>query len=119
VTPETLEGYYRPTRMRGHLRALAQQLSDRHDDELLGLERIQQHVLVLWGEHDGWLPPAHGRALVRQLPHAEWLAIPAAGHLPLEEQPDVCNQALLAFLDARAPAPAAEQPAGAEPSRLG
>ena len=104
ITPETLEGYFRPMHMRGHLRALAQQLSDRHGDELLAPERIEQPVLVLWGEQDRWLPVAHGEELVRQLPHAEWRVVPCAGHLPLEEQAGFCNRALLAFLEA-SPAP--------------
>ena len=98
VTPELLDGYFRPMRMKGHLRALTQQLIDRRNDELLDPERILQPTLILWGEHDRWLPPERGDELARRIPNSRLVAVPSAGHMPLEEQPDFCNRVLLDFL---------------------
>ncbi len=104
VTPEVLEGYFRPSRMKGHLRALASLSADRRRDPPLDLERIRQPALVLWGEHDRWLPPARGEELARRIPNARFELVRGAAHMPLEEQPESCNAVLLAFLGAADPA---------------
>ncbi len=98
LTPEMLEGYFRPTRMKGHLRAQSRLLVDRRRDEPLTPERVSQPALVLWGEHDHWIPLARGEELAAAIPNARLVVVPSAGHLPLEEQPDFCNRALLEFL---------------------
>ncbi len=70
---------------------------------------------MLWGEDDRWLPPASGEELARSIPNARFDPVPGAGHLPLEEQPDYCNRALLAFLRSPGPdvAPTEPEPAAA------
>ena len=98
VTPEVVEGSFRPRRVKGTLRALGAWLVDRGRDEPLAPERIAQPTLVLWGEHDRWLPPAEGEELARAIPNARLVLVPSSGHLPLEEQPNFCNRALLDFL---------------------
>jgi len=103
LTPDVLEGYFRSSRMKGHMRALGALLAHRSRDEPLAPERIQQPALILWGEHDRWLPLARGEELARRIPNARLLPIRTAGHLPLEEQPESCNRAILAFL--RSPEP--------------
>ncbi len=98
VTPETLEGHLRLLRMRGHLRASAKQLSDRRRDEAFDAGRLRQPTLILWGEHDRWIPLSTGEELARLTPNARLVAIRSAGHLPLEEQPALCNRELFEFL---------------------
>ena len=98
VTPEVVEGSFRPRRVKGTLRALGAWLVDRGRDEPLAPERIAQPTLVLWGEHDRLLPLAEGEELARAIPNARLLLVPSSGHLPLEEQPTFCNRALLDFL---------------------
>jgi pimeloyl-ACP methyl ester carboxylesterase len=98
VTPETLEGHLRLLRMKGHLRAQAKQLSDRRRDEAFDAGQVRQPTLILWGEHDRWIPLSTGEELARLIPNARLVAIRSAGHLPLEEQPALCNRELLQFL---------------------
>jgi pimeloyl-ACP methyl ester carboxylesterase len=114
LTPEVLDGYFRTSRMKGHLRALGLLFAHGRRDGPLAFERIRQPTLILWGEHDRWLPPDRGEELERRIPDARLLLIRSAGHLPLEEQPDSCNQALLEFL--RSSEPAAE-PVPSEPAQ--
>jgi pimeloyl-ACP methyl ester carboxylesterase len=52
------------------------------------LRRIDVPVLVLWGESDGLVTPAYGRAFAAAIPDAEFHLIPAAGHAPQLEQPE-------------------------------
>ncbi len=109
LTPEMLAGHYRPLHMRGHLRSLSKQLIDRGGDDLWLPDRIRQPTLIIWGEHDRWIPLAAGEELAEQIPDARLVVIPSAGHMPLEEQPEFCNRELLKFLPAVAEATAAEK----------
>ena len=97
-TPETLDAHFYPTRMKGHLRALGALLAQRGRDEPLTPAQLHQPTLILWGEHDRWLPLSRGEELAGLIPNARLLPVPSAGHLPLEEQPEFCNRALVAFL---------------------
>lgn len=98
LTPEVLEGYFRPTRVRGHLAGLGRMLVDRRADPPLDPSAVTQPTLILWGEHDRWLPPSHGERLHEQIPESRLVLIPRAGHLPLEERPEESNRAILEFL---------------------
>ncbi len=49
---------------------------------------------VIWGEQDRWIRLGTGRWFADRL-DAPLVAIPNAGHLPMEEQPELFNQALL------------------------
>jgi len=115
VTPEAIEGRLRGLRVKGHLRAQAKLLSDRRKDVAFDPAQIRQSTLILWGEHDRWVKPSTGDELARAIPKARLVTIRGAGHLPLEEQADLCNRELLAFLDVRVPA---SPPPLAEPATL-
>jgi len=104
VTDEVVEGYFRPARMKGHLRALGRTMASWWQDELVEPERIAQPTLLLWGEHDRLLPPRVGEELARRIPNAKLMVVPSAGHQVPEEQPALANRLLLDFL--RAPEPA-------------
>jgi len=116
VTPEAIDGRLRTLQMKGHLRAQAKQLSDRRKDVAFDPGRIRQPTLVLWGEHDRWVKLSAGEELARTIPNARLVMVRSAGHLPLEEQAELCNKELLGFLDA--PAPAAAPPPIAQPATL-
>lgn len=50
------------------------------------LPRVLSPTLLVWGEDDAVLPPAHGAAYAALLPHATLRILPACGHLvPLEQ----------------------------------
>jgi pimeloyl-ACP methyl ester carboxylesterase len=108
VTPEVIDGYFRPLRMNGTMRAFASLGAQRRRDAPLDPERIRQRTLVLWGEHDRLIPLARGEELARRIPNAQLEVIPGAAHLPLEEQPELSNKALEEFL--RPPGPALRAP---------
>ncbi|HZK88684.1 MAG TPA: alpha/beta hydrolase [Stellaceae bacterium] len=62
------------------------------------LGRISVPSLVLWGDHDGIVTPAYGRAYAQLIPGAEFALIADAGHHPAEEQPERFVQAVMGFL---------------------
>lgn len=66
-------------------------------ESLAGLAKLPR--LLVWGERD---PVFHGEILAewrRRWPDAEYLTLPRAGHLAMEDEPAAVNQALLRFFE--------------------
>ena len=63
------------------------------------LSQVRQRTLVIWGEEDRVFPLTVGRELAATLPHAEFVAVPKTGHIPMWEQPEAVNRTILEFLD--------------------
>jgi pimeloyl-ACP methyl ester carboxylesterase len=63
------------------------------------LGRIGLPTLVLWGESDGVVTPAYGRAYASLIPGARFGLIDGAGHHPELERPEVLAERVLEFLD--------------------
>jgi pimeloyl-ACP methyl ester carboxylesterase len=75
-----------------------------HNPKLPGrLARIKAPTLVLWGASDRVIPCAHGERYQELIPGAELAVIPECGHAVLREQPERGAQAILDFLQRRAP----------------
>ncbi len=65
------------------------------DPTLLGrLSRITIPTLVLWGDRDQIVESAYGRAYAAAIPTARFEALPATGHMPQMETPDLVLQAI-------------------------
>jgi len=75
------------------------------------LDGLTTPTLFLWGDKDPLGTPDDGRRLVEQMPHARLEVVKDASHLVWLDQPDVCADAVTAFLaeaePEREPAPAA------------
>ncbi len=69
-----------------------------HADTRDVLPQIAVPTLVLCGAHDPVTPPAVGTRLIRDIPGAQLVIIPGAGHLGAIEQPERYNAAVRAFL---------------------
>lgn len=98
VTPELMEGYLAPTRIRGHLRALGSLMVDRRLDAPLDVTAMTQPTLIIWGTADRWMPFVHGERLRSLIRGASLVLVEKAGHLVLEEQPEECSRAIIGFL---------------------
>jgi pimeloyl-ACP methyl ester carboxylesterase len=61
------------------------------------LGRIKAPTLVIWGEEDEWIPPAHADRFVGAIPGARKVVLPRVGHLPEEEAPEEVTRLLLDF----------------------
>jgi pimeloyl-ACP methyl ester carboxylesterase len=62
------------------------------------LHRIKVPTRLIWGEHDGIVTPAYGKAYADAIPGAMLQVIPGAGHFPHLEQPEAFMAALREFL---------------------
>ncbi|WP_323776676.1 alpha/beta fold hydrolase [Leisingera sp.] len=67
-------------------------------DQQATMRRVHVPALVLAGEHDTITPVAKLRVLAQLIPDAQLQVIAGAGHLPVLEQPDAVNRALLHWL---------------------
>jgi 4,5:9,10-diseco-3-hydroxy-5,9,17-trioxoandrosta-1(10),2-diene-4-oate hydrolase len=59
---------------------------------------VAKPTLLIWGDRDRAVGLPSGRELQRTLPQSSLIVIPGAGHIPFEEMPDICNQAMRTWL---------------------
>jgi pimeloyl-ACP methyl ester carboxylesterase len=78
------------------------QMDQRYTDE------VQQHysqitapTLILWGEHDNWIPIAKGQELHAAIPNSEFVPVPDAGHFAQVDNPAFILGEILRFLTAK------------------
>ena len=62
------------------------------------LRQITASTLVLSGQFDSVVPPAHSRRVARTIPNARYAEIAGALHNPMDERPHGFEQAVRAFL---------------------
>jgi len=98
MSDEVLDGYWRPSRLPGSSAVVRKMGYDMRNDARLDLSRIAAPALLIWGEADRVVKLKMGRKLAEQIPRARLEVVERAGHLPLEEQPEICNRLLLDFL---------------------
>ncbi|MDQ3830837.1 MAG: alpha/beta hydrolase [Candidatus Tectomicrobia bacterium] len=63
------------------------------------LYRVKCPTLVVWGEHDGVVPVAHGRLYQAEITGAECRILPSCGHLPHVERPETLTAVVLEYLE--------------------
>lgn len=56
-------------------------------------------ALVIWGEHDAYLPSSYAARQRDAFPSADVHVLPASGHWPFADSPDVVQRLLVGFLD--------------------
>jgi pimeloyl-ACP methyl ester carboxylesterase len=59
-------------------------------------------VRVLWGAEDRWQPTTYAERLASDIPTAELVVIPGAGHFVIEDAPERATEAILDVLRRRA-----------------
>jgi pimeloyl-ACP methyl ester carboxylesterase len=64
------------------------------------LREIKTPTLILWGQQDKLIPVRHGRRAAQRMPNARLVILDPCGHLPMLEQPETFNRAVLEFLAA-------------------
>jgi len=66
------------------------------------LPGILSPTLVIWGDHDTEVPLDTARIMAQEIPHAELMIIPNAGHFPFLDQPKAFTDTVIRFLEAEA-----------------
>ncbi|WP_260739115.1 alpha/beta fold hydrolase [Tunturiibacter lichenicola] len=55
-------------------------------------------VLLIWGDRDRAVGLPSGHELQKLLPQSRLMVLPGVGHIPFEEMPEICNQAMREWL---------------------
>jgi pimeloyl-ACP methyl ester carboxylesterase len=58
-------------------------------------------ALVIWGEHDAYLPSSYALRQREAFPSAEVHVLPSSGHWPFADSPERVERILLEFLAVR------------------
>ncbi|MCS6897004.1 MAG: alpha/beta fold hydrolase [Nitrospira sp.] len=101
LTPAVLERSNLNRRRPGLIQpmlAMKQTLGLWESDYAPRLGTIRHPTLVIWGEHDRVFPLAVGEELHHLIKGSGFSSIPAAGHLPQWERPDLVNRLLIAYI---------------------
>ncbi len=99
IPPETLALYQKPLQVENWDRALWEfTLSSQPSDLSSHLAEFTLPVLVITGEADRIVPTEQSVQLAHELPQAQLVVIPQAGHVPHEEQPAAFLAAVSAFI---------------------
>jgi 4,5:9,10-diseco-3-hydroxy-5,9,17-trioxoandrosta-1(10),2-diene-4-oate hydrolase len=102
VSPGALEGYIEGLHIPGTMDHVLQIVQRWFVD--MGLLRsaleglVSKPTLLIWGDRDRAVGLTSGRALQKTLPQSSLLVLPGVGHIPFEELPDVCSQAMREWL---------------------
>lgn len=64
-----------------------------------GLTQLNISTLILWGEQDRMIPPQFAQAFAACNPKITLKMLPQAGHCPQDEQPELVNELILAWID--------------------
>ncbi|MBN1955932.1 MAG: alpha/beta hydrolase [Anaerolineae bacterium] len=100
ITDEIWAGYTRPLQAENWDRALWELMAASRSSDLADrLDEVSMPALVITGDDDRIVPTAQSIRLAGELPDAELVVVPNAGHVPHEERPDLFVAAVIDFLD--------------------
>ena len=100
ATAEVIDGYYNRLVIGQWSRSLLAMTRDMHKNTAtFPLEDITFPMLIFWGEQDTWVTRTEIDKWRDEIPSAEFHVIPETGHLLMEEEPDLFNNMVLAFLE--------------------
>ncbi len=100
VTAEVVDGYHSrliTDRWAESLLAMTRDMS--RNTITFALEDLEFPTLILWGENDSWVERTSIDQWRDKIPSAEFYVIPETGHLLMEENPELFNNMVLAFLE--------------------
>jgi pimeloyl-ACP methyl ester carboxylesterase len=99
VTAEVVDGYYNRLVSGQWAQSLLAMTRDMSKNAItFALEDFQFPTLILWGQNDTWVKAIDIDRWRDEIPSAEFHAIPEAGHMLMEENPELFNNMVLTFL---------------------
>lgn len=104
MKPGTLDRYYDLMMYNGNRKTcmtIFRELKKISAEEPAGISSITAPTLIMWGGKDRWNPPHIVKRFRNDLPHARVLVYNGAGHVPMEEIPEITSRDADLFLRGR------------------
>jgi pimeloyl-ACP methyl ester carboxylesterase len=98
LKPAVLNRYYELGLRTGNRQAFIDRANTKQNIDLSRLQSIQSPTLIMWGKEDAWIPVAHAAQFQTGIPNAKVLIYENAGHIPMEEIPDITVKDVITFL---------------------
>jgi len=99
VTAEIVDGYYNRLVSGQWAQSLLAMTRDMPKNTItFALKDLEFPALILWGQNDTWVKRIDIDRWRDEIPSAEFHAIPEAGHMLMEENPELFNNMVLTFL---------------------
>ena len=103
IDNETLHQIVQPWTGAGGKAAFYRQIAQadsKYTDEIQAkYNTIHQPVLILWGEEDKWIPVEQAHSLHQLIHNSKLVTVPQAGHLVIEERPEILVYEIKDFLN--------------------
>lgn len=100
VTAEVVDGYHSRLITDQWAESLLAMTRDMSRNTItFALEDLAFPTLILWGENDSWVERTSIDRWRDEIPSAEFHVIPETGHLLMEENPELFNDMVLAFIE--------------------
>lgn len=81
--------YYYPLKTKGGINAHKSLLRSKYKKiDISELQKLPVSTLILWGEHDQWIPIKYAYIFKAHIPNSTLVIIPECGHVPQEEKPE-------------------------------
>jgi len=92
VEEEVVQRYHHMVLREGNREVLFKITEDLHErdphEDLQSLKELNIPALIMWGDLDTWIPPAHAYRFKEDIPDARLIMYEGAGHIPMEEIPE-------------------------------
>ncbi|MFY9114154.1 MAG: alpha/beta hydrolase [Dethiobacteria bacterium] len=102
VTDETVSRYHRLLLREGNREVMFRvldKIQDRENEDVKQLlNGIEVPALIIWGEKDAWIPLELAYRFEQDIPNARLITYENAGHIPMEEIPEVTAHDARSFL---------------------
>jgi len=104
VTQETIDRYYDLMMYDGNRKEsvkFMQEARRQLETEPVGISTIKVPTLIMWGKEDVWIPLSVMERFKKDLPHARIIVYDGAGHIPMEEIPEITAKDAIRFLSGK------------------
>ncbi|WP_375577676.1 alpha/beta hydrolase [Marivirga tractuosa] len=100
ITAEKIQMYYDLMLHQGNREATLKRFKQKAPSQFEELKTISSPSLIIWGEHDSWIPVSHAHRFDSILPNSKLIIYDNAGHVPMEEIPIKTAKDAVEFLKA-------------------
>jgi pimeloyl-ACP methyl ester carboxylesterase len=98
VTTDLVDRYYNFALRTGNRQAFIDRSRQVYRMEINNLKSIECPTLILWGQHDEWIPVEDAQVFKSEIKDSQLIIYENSGHVPMEEIPNETARDVKEFL---------------------